>query len=83
MVSSYKCPKVQACELLTITAGGMVCCRLRRGVNGFCFSVQTSRRCLVTIKFSKWGSKNHWSSCVGGSPIDFVLVAGIVKVPKV
>ena len=38
-------------------------------------------RCLVTIKFSKLGSKNHWSMSVGGSPIDFVSVAGSVRVP--
>jgi hypothetical protein len=37
--------------------------------------------CLVTIKVSKLGSKNHWSRCVGGSPIDFVVVAGSVLVP--
>jgi len=40
-----------------------------------------SRWCLVTIKFSKLGSKNHWSMSVGGSPIDFVSAAGSVKVP--
>ena len=40
------------------------------------------RKCLVTIKFSKLGSKNHWSSCVGGSPIDFVSAAGSVQVPQ-
>ena len=39
------------------------------------------RMCLVTIKLSKLGSKNHWSSCVGGSPIDFVSAAGSVQVP--
>ena len=39
------------------------------------------RKCLVTIKLSKLGSKNHWSRCVGGSPIDFVSVAGSVRVP--
>ena len=40
-----------------------------------------SRMCLVTIKLSKLGSKNHWSMCVGGSPIDFVLDVGSVQVP--
>jgi hypothetical protein len=39
------------------------------------------RKCLVTIKFSKLGSKNHWSMRVGGSPIDFVSAAGSVQVP--
>ena len=39
------------------------------------------RMCLVTIKFSKLGSKNHWSMRVGGSPIDFVSAAGSVRVP--
>ena len=33
------------------------------------------------IKLSKWGSKNHWSMRVSGSPIDFVSAAGSVKVP--
>jgi hypothetical protein len=37
--------------------------------------------CLVTIKFSKLGSKNHWSRCVGGSPIDIVSASGLVQVP--
>ena len=39
------------------------------------------RKCLVTIKFSKLGSKNHWSMSVGGSPTDFVSAAGSVQVP--
>ena len=38
-------------------------------------------KCLVKIKFSKLGSKNHWSMRVGGSPIDFVSAAGSVRVP--
>jgi hypothetical protein len=41
------------------------------------------KRCLVMIELTKLGSKNYWSMSVGGSPIDLVLVAGIVKVPKV
>jgi hypothetical protein len=27
------------CPELLLTAGGMVCCRPRQGVNGFCFSI--------------------------------------------